>query len=222
MSLTSQREIKLTNLPNNVQRFISQHLSEKNKRMLLIALRDPRSAIPIQRAWKQFKSNQRVGSMPTLPPIYRGPIHVRNTALMARRLGVNRGSVANTANAWRFFAGLPLNERRRSYGLGNVYQWRGPQPPNAVQVSYSTNGRSIPGVSPFIKKLHMKTNKQFRNYVTKRYKTYNKVAREFSQIDENLKKRFPNYNRNPNGGVSLVKLLYPKLNKSWWVKKNNA
>lgn len=186
--------------------------------MLLIALRDPRSAIPIQRAWKQFKSNQRVGSMPTLPPIYRGPIHVRNTALMARRLGVNRGSVANTANAWRFLAGLPRENRRLSSGLGNVYKWRGPHPPNAVQVSYSTNGRSIPGVPPFVKNLHMKTNKQFRNYVTKRYKTYNEVAHDFGQIDRHMKRVFPNYNRK---GTSLVKLLYPKLNKSWWVKKNN-
>ena len=200
--------LQLTNLPKNVQRLITEHLSEKNKRMLAVAFRDPRSAKVIQHAWRQFIESQKIGSMHTLPAIYRRPI----PTAVPKRLG------PTNANAWQFLARLPRERRRMSSGLGNVYKWRGPQPPNAVQVSYSTNGRSIPGVPPLVKNLHMKTNKQFRNYVTKRYKTYNEVAHNFGQIDRHMKRVFPNYNRK---GTSLVKLLYPKLNKSWWVKKNN-
>lgn len=214
--------LQLTNMPKNVQRLITEHLSEKNKRMLALALRDPKSAKVIQHAWRQFVQSQKVGSMHTLPPIYRRPIQVTNAGLLSRQLGlpnnVSRNSIARTANAWKSLARLPREQRRLSTGLGNVYKWRGPHPPNAVQVSYSTSGRSIPGVPPLVKNLHMKTNKQFKNYVTNRYSTYNKAAHNFGQIDRYLKKAFPNYNRN---GKSLVKLLYPKLNKSWWVKINN-
>lgn len=189
--------------------------------MLLVALRDPRSAKVIQHAWEQFKSGQRVGSMPTLPPMYRGPIQFKNTALLSRQLGVNNiHAIAPTVNAWKFLARLPREQRRMSYGLGNVYKWRGPQPPNAVRVSYSTHGRSVPGVDPFIKQLHMMTNEQFKKYVTNRFKTYKQAAHNFGQIDRSLKRAFPNYNKR---GSSLVKLLYPKLKKNWWIKtRNNA
>jgi hypothetical protein len=200
--------LQLTNLPKNVQELITKRLSEKNKRMLAVALRDPRSAKVIQHAWRQFIESQKIGSMHTLPAIYRRPI----PTAVPKRLG------PTNANAYIQLARLTREQRRSSSGLGNVYRWRGPHPPNAVQVSYSTNGRSIPGVPPLVKNLHMKTNKQFRNYVTSRYSTYNKAAHNFGQIDRYLKKAFPNYNRN---GKSLVKLLYPKLNKSWWVKRNN-
>jgi hypothetical protein len=212
--------LQLTNLPKNVQRLITEHLSEKNKRMLALALRDPQSAKVIQHAWRQFVQSQKVGSMHTLPPIHRRNIQITNAALLSRQLGlpvVNRQLIARTANAWKSLATLP-REQRRLTGLGNVYKWRGPHPPNAVQVSYSTSGRSISGVPPFVKNLHMKTNKQFKNYVTNRFRTYKNAANNFGQIDRYLKKAFPNYNRN---GKSLVKLLYPKLNRSWWVKVNN-
>jgi hypothetical protein len=200
--------LQLTNLPKNVQELITERLSEKNKRMLAVAFRDPLSAKVIQHAWRQFIESQKIGSMHTLPAIYRRPI----PTAVPKRLG------PTNANAYIQLARLTREQRRSSSGLGNVYRWRGPHPPNAVQVSYSTNGRSIPGVPPLVKNLHMKTNKQFRNYVTSRYSTYNKAAHNFGQIDRYLKKAFPNYNRN---GKSLVKLLYPKLNKSWWVKRNN-
>jgi len=201
--------LQLTNLPKNVQELITKkYLTPKTQGRLAVAFGDPQSAKVIQRAWRQFVESQKIGSMHTLPAIYRRPI----PTAVPKRLG------PTNANAWQFLARLPREQRRLSSGLGNVYKWRGPHPPNAVQVSYSTNGRSIPGVPPLVKNLHMKTNKQFRNYVTSRYSTYNKAAHNFGQIDRYLKKAFPNYNRN---GKSLVKLLYPKLNKSWWVKRNN-
>ena len=215
LSVTSQREIKLTNLPQNVRNYILKMLSPRNQRMLAIALRDPHAARVLQHAWKQFKQGQIIGIRPKLPNIHRGSTPYVNYRQIAPKLGIINSNVPHwnvtrVTNAWKALAKLP-REQRRLIGLGNVHRWRGPIPPAPVHVKYSTNGRSIPGVSQLIKNLHNKSNEEFKNYVTKRYSTYKKAANDLGQIDRFTKRFYRNFENKPT-----IKLLYPKLKKNWW------